>query len=26
MEHDDKFFCCAHCAHSEGVSEARDRV
>ena len=26
IEHDDKFFCCAHCSHAEGISGARDRV
>ncbi len=26
VEDDGKFFCCAHCAHFEGVNEVRDRV
>ena len=26
VEHDDKYFCGAHCAHYAGVAEARDRV
>ena len=26
VESEGRFFCCAHCAHREGVAEARDRV
>jgi hypothetical protein len=26
VEHDEKFYCGAHCAHAEGIAEARDRV
>ncbi|MBT2748748.1 MULTISPECIES: hypothetical protein [unclassified Lysobacter] len=26
IEHDNSFFCCAHCAHQAGVSAAKDRV
>lgn len=26
IEADGRFFCCAHCAEQEGVSEAKDRV
>lgn len=26
VESKGRFFCCAHCAHYEGVREARDRV
>lgn len=26
IEANGRFFCCAHCAEHEGVSEARDRV
>jgi hypothetical protein len=26
VESDSRFYCCAHCAHDEGVMDARDRV
>lgn len=26
IEHSGTYFCCAHCAHAEGVSGAHDRV
>jgi Rieske Fe-S protein len=26
VESDGRFFCCAHCAHFEGVHEVRDRA
>lgn len=26
VESDGRFYCCAHCAHDEGVIDARDRV
>ncbi len=26
VEHDEAFYCCAHCAHAAGVREAVDRV
>jgi len=26
IEADAKMYCCAHCAHESGVTEARDRV
>lgn len=26
VEHNERFYCCAHCAHAEGVGAARDRV
>jgi hypothetical protein len=26
VEHNDAFYCCAHCAHAAGVPEAVDRV
>jgi len=26
VESDGRFFCCAHCAHDEGIFAARDRI
>ncbi len=26
VEHDNAFYCCAHCAHAAGVEQAVDRV
>jgi hypothetical protein len=26
IEADGRFFCCAHCAHTQGVAEVRDRA
>lgn len=26
VESGDAYYCCAHCAHGDGVSKARDRV
>ena len=26
VEHDNTFYCCAHCAHKAGVAEIQDRV